>query len=334
MNDAILREHYQNRGQDGASADSAVAAVAELETWLLSRGVFLEAVCAGIIRVYLDQLINDNRNTPETLLALERYFYLINNHGAYLYMARLLGGIGVFGSIADRLSKLEGSAFANSALSGIQQPAAGQEPAAFPVMTEALVNRLKQRLPEPTVQRVLAGNHHQIPASAFEQEKRFYQAASSLDDYLRKKHTRKVAELQHHCDTGTVWFEQEITQPVVDYVAANQEILSAVRDGDTLYHTKIPYDPARYLKESSPERKRYYACHCPLVREAILQGQTNVSPTWCYCSGGFAKYPYEVLFGRELRVTLLQSVLKGDAVCRFAIHLDDAPEERTDRNVQ
>lgn len=332
MKEALLREHYQNRGQNGASADSAVAAVTELEAWLFPQGIFLETAGDDVIRVYLDRMICENRNSPEALLALERYFYLIGNHGAYLYLTRLLGGIGVFSSIADRLSELESPALAKSILSGIQEPFAGQEPAVFPGMTESLVNRLKQSLPEPTVQRVLAGNHHRIPASAFEQEKRFYQAASSLDDYLREKHTRKVAELQYHCDTGTVWFEQEITQPVVDYVVGNQEILSAVRRGDTLYHTKIPYDPARYLKESSLTQKRYYACHCPLVREAILQGKTNVSPTWCYCSGGFAKYPYEVLFGRELRVSLLQSVLKGDAVCRFAIHLDSGPEEQADES--
>jgi hypothetical protein len=29
-----------------------------------------------------------------------------------------------------------------------------------------------------------------------------------------------------------------------------------------------------------------------------------------------------VLFGRSLRVELLSSVLRGDPVCRFAVHLD------------
>ena len=58
--------------------------------------------------------------------------------------------------------------------------------------------------------------------------------------------------------------------------------------------------------------------------EAILRGEPNISSNWCYCSGGFVKYPYEAILGRELRVDLLQSALKGDPVCRFAIHLDSA----------
>ena len=87
---------------------------------------------------------------------------------------------------------------------------------------------------------------------------------------------------------------------------------------------RIPYDPARYLAETDETMRRYYACHCPFVREAILRGEIDISANWCYCSGGFVKYPYEVILGRELRVDLLQSVLKGDSICRFAIHLDDA----------
>ena len=118
--------------------------------------------------------------------------------------------------------------------------------------------------------------------------------------------------------------EQIITQRVVDLVAKNPEILSAVRRGDTLYVTKIPYDPDAYLATNDSRYRRYYACHCPFVREAILRGETDISANWCYCSGGFVKYPYEVILGKELKVDLLQSVLKGDSVCRFAIHLDSA----------
>jgi len=324
MNETILREHYKRRGLSGEPADHAAAAVAGLEAWLLLRGESLAGAGIGTIRKYLDELIKGAQNTPEALLAMERYFYLTGRNDIYLYFTKLLGGLGVFGSIAGRLADLEGTDAARSVLDGLEEPMPGSEPATFPCLTRKLMNRLEQRLPEQTMRRVLAGNHHQIPASAFAQEEKFYRDAASLSSYLKNKHTRMVAELQQHCDTGIVWFEQEITQPVVDHAAANQEILSAVREGDILYHTKIPYDPARYLRETDPILKRYYACHCPLVREAILKGETDISPNWCYCSGGFAKYPYEVLFGRELRVTLLQSVLKGDFVCRFAIHLDGA----------
>lgn len=44
---------------------------------------------------------------------------------------------------------------------------------------------------------------------------------------------------------------------------------------------------------------------------------------WCYCSGGFAKLMFDVVFGESTEVEVLQSVLAGDSVCRFRIKLPE-----------
>jgi predicted hydrocarbon binding protein len=46
--------------------------------------------------------------------------------------------------------------------------------------------------------------------------------------------------------------------------------------------------------------------------------------TFCNCSAGFHKKPFEVAFGQPVKVEVLESVLLGGERCRFAIHL---PEE-------
>ena len=143
-----------------------------------------------------------------------------------------------------------------------------------------------------------------------------------MDVYLKERHQRRVLELQKYCDEGKVWFEQIITQEVVEHVRTNQEVLSAVRKDDTLYVTKIPYETQQYLTETDPIKKRYYYCHCTLAREAILNDSQNIDPNWCYCSAGFAKFPFEVILGKEeMEVTVLESVLSGSDKCRFAIKL-------------
>jgi len=324
MNESILREHYAKRGFSSDSADRAVGSVAALEQWLNELPSSLELAGVDPVRQYVRHLMRNGQNDLETLLSLARYFYLTGRNDIYIYFTSLLGGDGVFESIRKRLSDLVDCETSACLLGSLVHPPLGSEPADFPEFTKSLMDRLEAGLPDETMRRVLSGNHHEIPASAFEKEAQFYRQASSIDEYLAGYHRRQVAELQQHCDTNTVWYEQNITQRVVDFVAANPEIQSAVREGDTLYTTKIPYDPDRYLAQSDPVLKRYYACHCPFVREAILRGEPVVSSNWCYCSGGFVKYPFEVLLGRELRVTLLESVLKGDPVCRFAIHLDGA----------
>jgi hypothetical protein len=276
----------------------------------------------NLIRSYIRLLIDEGRNTMEALLAMARYFYLTGRNEIYIYFTSLLGGIGVIESISSRLADATDAATADRLLGNNATPPLGSDPAEYPAFTKRLMERLEAELPLETVQSVLAGNNHGIPASAFDAEKEHFKGAASLEEYLYGRHKRNVAELQRHCDSKTVWFEQTITQDVVNFVAANQEILSAVKDGDALYVTKIPYDPEKYISETDPHLKRYYACHCPFAREAIKSGSPEISTNWCYCSGGFAKHPFEVLFERTLRVELLQSVLRGDPVCRFAIHLD------------
>jgi len=54
-----------------------------------------------------------------------------------------------------------------------------------------------------------------------------------------------------------------------------------------------------------------------------------VTPTWCQCSAGFHKRPYEVIFDQPVQAEVLQNVLQGDPVCRFAVYL---PEEALEKS--
>jgi len=61
--------------------------------------------------------------------------------------------------------------------------------------------------------------------------------------------------------------------------------------------------------------KRYHACHCTLARVTILTGEPEINPEWCYCSAGYGKTPYEVVFGEEVEVEMLENALAGDPRC-------------------
>jgi predicted hydrocarbon binding protein len=323
MNEAVLTGHYQKRGFSQEVTQQAIQFVRALETHLQAAGSSLETASVDEIRTYIRLLMKQEGFSLEHLLALARYFYLTGRNEIYIYFTSLLGGEGVVESISERLAESVGASKAERVLEGLSIRLSAANPLTFP-LSPRLYGALESNLPEETVQCVLAGNNHGIPAAAFEEAKTLFSASASMDEFLLAYHKKQVAELQHHCDTNTVWYEQSITQEVVDFVSANQEIQSAVREGDVLYTTKIPYDPAQYLAETDPVKKRYYACHCPFVREAILAGSPAVSENWCYCSGGFVKYPYKVILGRPLRVKMLQSVLRGDPVCRFAIDIAEA----------
>jgi hypothetical protein len=95
------------------------------------------------------------------------------------------------------------------------------------------------------------------------------------------------------------------------------------REGNIIYETKIPYMAKQYLAETDPTLKRFYACHCPWARYAIKNGDVKIAKNLCYCSGGFMKKSWEVIFKQPLKVEILESALNGDENCRFAIHLPE-----------
>lgn len=318
MNQTVLREHYQSRGFSAEKTKGAIEAIERFETQL-PEGVTLENLSVKAMKHQLQGLIERHENDLESLLALARYVHLIGRKDLYIYFTSVLGGVGVMDHIRSTLALSVGESVAETVFEGTEVPL-GSDPSRQPAMTQKVMQRMAAHVDEPTMCRVLAGNHHEIPASAYAKEREAFLNARSLDAYLADFHARQVAVLQHHADTQTVWFEQRITPAVVEFVAKNQELLSAVRSGDHLLMTKIPYDPDTYLTSQDPVQRRYLACHCPLAREAILTN-TPIDPRWCYCSGGFEKYPFEVIFDQALNVRVLESVLGGAERCRFEVTL-------------
>lgn len=320
MNKQMLSEFYEQRGYDKQVTAQAIEAVAKLEQCLAEKETNIDIASLVNIKTYVKQLVDTGKSDLNTLLALARYFYLVGRKEIYIYFTQVLGGVGVIDSIKARMVAKASEEKAQEVFLGLVEPPLGTAEEKRPQFICELMERMQTHFDSDSVQTILAGNNHGLSPQSQVIEKKAYEAAPSLDEYLKQRHARKVKQLQKHCDTGEVWFEQIITQEVVDFVAANQEILSAVREGNLLYVTKIPYDTVKYLAAKDKKSRRYYACHCPFVRESMLSGE-KVSPEWCYCSGGFAKFPFEQILGKELKVKMLKSPLAGDDICRFAINL-------------
>jgi len=232
-----------------------------------------------------------------------------------------LGGRTVLPSISERLAEIAGEEKRDVVFKGLEAPPLGSPPGEFPKVTGLLMERLESELDQGTCRRVLAGNHHRVSIEAFAKHKEWYRKAGSLEQFLKKVHMEAVAELEQFLREDKVWYEQEITPEIIDYVRGNQEVLSGVLRGDRIYMTKFPYAPREYLRETHPLMKRYYMCHCPLARASILTGEPEISPEWCYCSGGFGKLKFDVIFEQETEVEVLETVLDGDMSCRFSVKI-------------
>jgi hypothetical protein len=91
------------------------------------------------------------------------------------------------------------------------------------------------------------------------------------------------------------------------------------RDGNVVYETKNPSDPAAFAKAETPYEKQVAYCHCPLAKAA----ETPVAQPHCCCGGGWYKGIWEFITEKPVRVELLESVMKGDGRCTFAVHLHE-----------
>jgi hypothetical protein len=97
---------------------------------------------------------------------------------------------------------------------------------------------------------------------------------------------------------------------------------AGVKRGSTIIATKIPKSGflLEYMRETDLARKRALYCHCPRIREALLSS-VAICPTYCYCGAGFYKGIWEEILQQPVEVELLETVLQGDEVCKFAVYL-------------
>ena len=289
--------------------------LAELHTKFGTYDVDLDSM-----KIYIDELILEGKNSLQRLMAYARYFKLNNNEN-YIYFTKLLGGIGVIENIRSRVAEYAGEDKEKEIFEEYSLPPLGITPEKMSNYGRQLIDLLNLKLERSLIEKILSGNNHNISKEHSLKERKLYKEIGSLEMYLQVRHMRKVKELEDYMKNDEIWFEQIITKEVVDYVKSNQEILSGVVENDILYVTKIPYDTLNYINAKQNYEKRYFLCHCPFARESILNHNQKISSNWCYCSAGFAKFPFEIILEKELDVKVLESALAGDLRCRFAIKI-------------
>jgi len=282
-----------------------------------------ETIDVAALDDFIFSLYKHHQSHVKAFIALMRYFKLVKRHDLFIRLTQYTGGIDVIETILERLKKAFGKDRLVQVMEFLKVPELGLRPEMVIEFTEAFMRSLHLHLTDDEIKTVLTGNNHRIPSTAFASEIVEYENSETLESYLKGKHERQVSTLQKHADENKVWFEQLITQEVVDYVKSDQELLSAVLVGDKLLMRKIPYDIDGFLKASDPLTKRYLSCHCPFARESILKKDISISPLWCYCSAGFEKLPFEAVLKQPLKIKVLKNVLQGDDECRFEIPLDD-----------
>ena len=311
-----FRSMLVGRNTPADKLNSAIQLAERFELFAQERGGLTPETAWAFAKVLIEQ----GENSEENLIYLTRYGYFLKNYPVFVAFIELLDGAEAQENLYKKVGSRYGEALRDEVFAGIGLAPLGIPTPEKPRLMQPVIARLEAALGTKACQDVLSDSLRDLPDEYYAGERELFIECNDVDNYLVRKKERFIAQLEACLRDGRPFFTQIITQDVVNFVRSQPEMGGGMRSGNVIYETKIPFDTARYLHATDPQMKRYFYCHCPWAREAI-RSEADVSPLFCNCSAGFHKRPWEVALDQPLQAEVLESVLRGDSVCRFAIHL-------------
>jgi hypothetical protein len=322
LNEKGFREYCLQRNVKEETIEAHIGVVRAFEAFLEKKhgNRNFRSASPDDMQSFVESLVDDGTNTIDSFGALIRYANFVHKRELVAFLFGFLEGFGALERLSETLEQTLGENTRDRIFEGLTLPPLGTDPKDKPKVTKKIMERLEATLDEKTLKEVLSSGLDVGPKEWYLPLRRKFLESQNIDSFLRKRHQDAVELLEKHSREKLMFYAQEIDDEVVEYVRSNPEVMGGVRDGDRIYETKIPYMTKKYLREKDEKLKRYHACHCAWVREAI-KSDLQISPNFCYCSAGYHKRPWDIIFDQPVQADVVQSVLKGDSVCRFAIHV-------------
>lgn len=313
-----FRTYLEGRNAPPDSIEPALDLAERFEQFLQQSGGQMPESAWAFSRL----LIAEGQNSEANFIALARYGLFTRSNPVFVAFLELLDGGEAQQNLYQRVAERFGEPLRDEVFAGIGVAPYGLPTAEKPATMHPVVERLEQAVGAEACRALLGESLRDLPDSLYASERETYLASKDVDEYLARRKEKFVAQLEACQQQGVLFFAQEITPEVLDYVRSEPEMGGGVRSGNVVYETKIPFMTREFLAETDPVMKRYHYCHCPWSREAIKNGG-KVTPMFCNCSAGYHKKPWEAALGQKVQVEVLESVLQGDMRCRFAIHLPE-----------
>jgi len=193
-----------------------------------------------------------------------------------------------------------------------------------------LAENLKRLLGESVAQNVTQGVEAITVESSFDERcdwiratlARLDQAADPTQKYEAISPCAHVFPQRFIDEARAVYERNHDIDEVIQMMIAGHPVYAKniTREGNIIYSTKPPLDKEGYQTAQTSAEKRMCACFCPMIRTRL---DTGISATFCNCSAGWDRQLYEGIFGKPVRMEVLETVLKGDEFCRFAIYIPE-----------
>ncbi len=319
--DGFLK-YLKGKGLDDDAASRQMCIADHLDTMLSSRNGLPGTGCGRRAALSLiDSLLESGQDSYENMLAILRYGYFTRNDEVYQTAFMYLDGVEALDGMYYKLEEVAGTEERDRIFAMIGPISPGTSFKDRSSAARTVVAEVKASLSIQQREKLYDSSFRRLEDSHYSPDRDLFVKLGDIDAFIEAKKQEFEKTLEDHMAEGKRFFGQEITPDVIAYVKSDPEVSFGRREGSDLFVTKIPFRTKEWLAEEDPDRKRYLYCHCPWARESILSEEGTVDPEFCRCSAGFHKKSWEVIFGRKLECEVLESVLAGDARCRFRISL-------------
>jgi effector-binding domain-containing protein len=198
----------------------------------------------------------------------------------------------------DGLDRHAGEEIVRHVLEGSENLSPESDPSEKVAWVKGAMARLDEAVPDDDTRReIVSGCAHVYPEDVIAKLKDDYERLGSIDALLDSMQKDPGYE-------GSPYYRDP------------------EREGNVIFIDKAPQEREKHESTTDPRVRRAAACHCPIIKAAILADEA-ISPTFCHCATGWFKPVWEGLLGRPVRIICEESVLQGHDRCRFAIYLPE-----------
>jgi hypothetical protein len=215
--------------------------------------------------------------------------------------------------LARGLEAIGGKMLREKIMSGSEELSAESDPAASAAWTSTLMERMDGIMDAEQARAVMAGCACEYPKTHLRPMRDAYERTRSVDAVHRMLQSGFESFLRETLQLG-----DELAQRVIDMGWG----VAGELKGNMILAIKIPKSGnlVRYFEETDPAIKRRLYCHCPRMRQVLMDGGRMPS-LYCYCGAGFYQGIWEEILRQPVGVEVLETVLDGGDVCRIAVQL-------------
>ncbi len=303
-------------------AEIYISRLNDFNEFLEKENIDIDTFPSGEIIKYADILVENNSDVVlDFLKALINYANFIKNYDYIVEIIDISESYNAMDNLYQRIAEQYGEPLRDEIFKNISIPPLGIHPEKKPEFTKEIMKRLIHKIGEEKTIELLKPCLHGRPGD-LKKDREDFLKLNDIDEFLKLKKQELIERLQKHKNEETLEFAQYIDEDVIEFVKNTPTINPGIRDGDKIIEAKLPYQTKKHIHANDKRMKGFYSCYCPWIRGAIKNGtEKELFSHFCYCSAGYTKKYWDVIFDQPTRVEPIETPLTGGLLCKFSVYI-------------